>query len=621
MRPWSFVVLRRSCAGRAEGRTGGLLQGLRPVLWSAVPVVLAMLQTSCATCPLVEDGAEFTSSDGARVARVQGGTVEINGRQAGGSFDGIFSRGVTFSDDGKRSGFVGLRSSKAYPVVDGVEHGPYDNFWTRGVVFGPGGTRWASAVVRQGKWMMLIDGVEGDAYDMILGGEVMFSPDGTRVAYAARRKWSKVIVEDGGESEPMEDMLPEWFFTADGKLAYVSKEGGGWRVHIGAWSSEPFDWVLQPGPIPSPDGSTAAYVGSRDGKTMACINKACEQPYERIGAYKTIVRGSGVPGMLAGAIVGAALSVATAPVGVGVRVTQREGSDAFMLFSIIFSPDSRHHAYVAFDGTNSLLVVDGAERGELAGDVSIEHMVFNESSEILLYRLSETNRMETLPLPGAPVWDSSAFSMAEARPASATIAVNPDEPDCLVFVDGKYAGPSPVTVTVPPGKHAIRVEKEQFETQERETEVAAGRSLTLDVEMPQASEFRILTEVLEEYKHKHLLVAPETHPGQFANAKLSCRIPPHEVVMAVIDGTLANTAQECLVFTTSGIYVRNGLGKTLGRHYVPYDEMVRRGPPRGHPAFEVAITDDVSFNMSAASFPKSRLIPMLDELRERFAED
>jgi hypothetical protein len=71
-----------------------------------------------------------------------------------------------------------------------------------------------------------------------------------------------------------------------------------------------------------------------------------------------------------------------------------------------------------------------------------------------------------------------------ATGAGGTVTVSTDPPDAAVYVDGQFAGQSPVTVErVQPGDHRVRVVKEGFLENGRMVRISAGKTASLQLRL------------------------------------------------------------------------------------------------------------------------------------------
>src|SRR5213592_3676613 len=77
-----------------------------------------------------------------------------------------------------------------------------------------------------------------------------------------------------------------------------------------------------------------------------------------------------------------------------------------------------------------------------------------------------------------------AAAPTRATAAAGTVTVTTDPPDAAVYVDGQFAGRSPVTVDrVPPGDHRVRVVKDGYLEHGRTVAVSAGKTASLQLRL------------------------------------------------------------------------------------------------------------------------------------------
>ena len=351
---------------------GFCLYSLRSVL-----LFVFISLSACAFVPHVPNETEFKSPGGSKSALVKNGMVIVDGNKSTHIYDGIFSAGVRFSPDDRHFAYVGDKKGKLYLVVDDVEYGPYDDVAKEGVLFSPSENAAYLAVVQDGKWAVVIDGREGEKFDDIGAGSPVFSDDGSHWAYSARRGDKWVLVSDGVVSKEYNGTLKGTpLFTSTGKLVYGSLRYRRWIVHIDDWASEPYDDILVPWIILSPDRSKAAFVGVRDGKKIAVIEGEEETPYENIGFWKTSGSGMSTSYMFLG-------GYSVMPIHTGAPVRND------LVSSIIFSPDSRHYAYPAVDDKGVKIIADGVVVKEFPEKSILEQLEFRDDSKSLMYKVKD----------------------------------------------------------------------------------------------------------------------------------------------------------------------------------------------------------------------------------------
>jgi hypothetical protein len=138
--------------------------------------------------------------------------VIVDGRE-GPEYDKIAS--ITFSPDKKRMAYLAQKGAAYFAVVDGRESHGHTNISF--ISFSPDGKHVAYSIKKDEKEFVVVDGKEGPKYDRIRS--IKFSPDGTRVGYEAGRndnpgKWFAVI---DGQEGPAFDEIAGPYFSLDGQ--------------------------------------------------------------------------------------------------------------------------------------------------------------------------------------------------------------------------------------------------------------------------------------------------------------------------------------------------------------------------------------------------------------------
>ena len=183
-------------------------------------------------------------------------------------------------------------------------------------------------------------------YDQLLAGSFIFSADGQRYAYFAVRKGRIVVVCDSAEGLDFEDV----------RLARFS-----------------------------PDGKTLAYLGKHDGRVYAVINGKESAGYASCGSLTFSAKGQ----------------IAYSAERNGEAFVVRDGVEGRHYEGIVadtmtFSPDGAHLAYEARGKDNSMLVIDGAETGDIGGTLRGSRLIFDGPDVLraLLLHKSDVYRAE-----------------------------------------------------------------------------------------------------------------------------------------------------------------------------------------------------------------------------------
>jgi len=116
------------------------------------------------------------------------------------------------------------------------------------------------------------------------------------------------------------------------------------------------------------------------------------------------------------------------------------------------------------------------------------------------------------------------------------------------------------------------------------------------------------------HANRDLHITPNIPPNKLANARQSCTVAADDEVLALLDTSATRNAKSCLLFATSGIYVKNDLiANSPGRSFLPYSGFVDGGIKRSQ-RNEVSI-GGVNFNMAWCSISKDDLIKMLSDVQ------
>jgi Tol biopolymer transport system component len=214
--------------------------------------------------------------------------------------------------------------------------------------------RLAYVVKRNGKELAVVDNVEGKEYDKVAEkNEMYFSPDGKRLAFVARHQNKKLVVVDGAEEkeyDEIHDLFNPVFSPDSTKLAYIASTFDPIKQRLGLWYIK--DFVVVNGVEGQPYQMVEGILFSPDSKKLAYY------------ADKTWNRG-------------------TCIVVNGVEGPQYSG-----ISGAVFSPDSRRLAYAAFKWhpDRSLAVIDGKDGKEYEGSVeAVGNVIFSPDSKHTAY--------------------------------------------------------------------------------------------------------------------------------------------------------------------------------------------------------------------------------------------
>jgi len=314
--------------------------------------------------PAMNQESFISSPDGRRVAYMimagEGLAVVCDG-QKGESFEGIAEGSLAFSPDGKHFGYVGTRPGQQYVVVDGQVH-EYDGVSKQGIVFSPDGSRVGWVAARDKSQFAVIDGQEGHPYDGISPQGILFSPDGKRYAYVAHSAEKYVVVMDGEEG-PLLDALAGLQFTAHGRHAlYMGIREGKRHAVIDRAIYGPFEDLRPKSGSSVENPLLDVFEVSSDGSRVGFIAQRGEEMFVN------------VDGVESGPYRGCA-GLAISPDGSCVAYLATRGEGWFMMVngeerpgnafqSLSFSPDGKRLASIVKRGDKRLAQVDGVEGKE-----------------------------------------------------------------------------------------------------------------------------------------------------------------------------------------------------------------------------------------------------------------
>lgn len=185
-------------------------QKKKPLVAALAPAAragIAFGEVSLGKLPVDDKGELFSeiviAPDNMRYAYVEkvasGERVVVNGflndtfdKIAGG---GLSGPALTFSKNGGRMAYLGIRGDRTYPVVDGVMSRPLGGNKALYLIFSPDGERLAATAQIEGKQYNVIDGKPTLSYNET--GFVRFSPDSKRWMYWAKKDGREMVVVDG----------------------------------------------------------------------------------------------------------------------------------------------------------------------------------------------------------------------------------------------------------------------------------------------------------------------------------------------------------------------------------------------------------------------------------------
>lgn len=542
-----------------------------------------VLLPACSSVPLVADGTQFSNPDGSRTAVVQQGRVSFDGKPGDLRYDGIVDSGVTFSSDGKRAAYIGVRGQTFFLVVDGREYGPFDQVARAGVLISPRARRVALSLVIAGRWHLWLDGQLSGPFEGLAHGHPLFSDDESHVAYAALRGKNWSLVVDGVEQVLGEAIHYRGFgFTSGGEVyaTYLSAEG--YRLRLGQATSQAFDTIHLPGVMLSPGRRSLAFIASKGERMQVCVDLVCGRPHRLVGTRFQ----------------------ADASI-FGQRYTT--------VGAVAFSPDERHHAYVANNEAASI-VIDDSTAVELAKGQQVEWMRFDDSSQVLMVRLAGAPGLLTAMVPGVP-----RHAATHTMPQVAMLDIKVRQSEALVFVDQRYAGLSPLRVPVTAGRHEVRIQAPGRAGARVEVNAKAGEEVALELAAPPDPVRGTVHAAIATLNDSKLPLSTQAKPADLLRGRLLTSMPPSEDIIGV---ALYAAGGDALVFGESAIYVFNEFSSTSATprsHVIPYLEFARAPRATVHRAFEVTLTPNAVTKVAGMSIAKDRLIEFVESLRTQMA--
>lgn len=298
--------------------------------------------------------------------------------------------------------------------------------WSRRIAVSPDQKRVAVLVERDGKNAVVVDGKEETAFDDI-PAKPWFSPDSRRLAYTARRGDLQCMVVDGVEGKS-----------------------------YGLWSGMY--------PIFSPDSENVAYMAQRGSNTIVVAGFSESRPYRNL-------RSETPP-----AIVFSPDSkryAYSAELGAGQWAVVVDGKEGRVYSSASvpkFSADSRHVLYVARQGKDTFVVVDGIE-GPPFVDIPYGEGQFSPDGKRVAYQARITNGLYVLMTDGqaskpyAHIESSTSYFSPDSR--RITFAANKGGKACVV-IDGKespeYDGIAEMPLFSPDGRRVAHAPKRGWST-------------------------------------------------------------------------------------------------------------------------------------------------------------
>lgn len=248
--------------------------------------------------------------------------VLLNGEKIG-EYDRIVGtndgKGLVFSPDGKRLGFVAVNGHKSFIVVDGKE-GKYYDMTVSGLVFSQDSKHVVYNARHDGKEVIVKDEIEIMESNSLQSS--VCSPDCSRMACIYKEGDNKYVVVDGKPGERYDNITELKFSTNGKRFVYAAWCGDSMCAVVDGMEQKSYRWVMNI--TFSPDSKRMAYsAGLKGGKYECCIvvdgvegKSYSDRPWEELPEY---------------------------------------------ISTPVFSPDSKCVGYAVVMGNKSWMVVNGVE--------------------------------------------------------------------------------------------------------------------------------------------------------------------------------------------------------------------------------------------------------------------
>jgi Tol biopolymer transport system component len=291
--------------------------------------------------------------------------VTVNGIR-GKEYDGISRGRITYSPDSSHLAYAASDKGDEFAVIDGAEGERYGA--VARPVFSPNSVQVAYLVISRNGCAVVANGKQGKFYGAIGEGPI-FSPDSQHVVYVVEENGKSFVVVDGVEQKKYDKVYQGSItFSPDSRrVAYIAKSGDKWLVvadgkeHKAYESNDNYPTMSQP--IFSPDSRQVAYSAYhvKDGQRAEAVvvldgNEVnAEKKYNKNISCITFSADSKRLAYVAGVEKGYVVVVD------GLEAEM----DIIYAWDLVFSPDSKHLAYLAHRkdkvGTYTAVVLDGAE--------------------------------------------------------------------------------------------------------------------------------------------------------------------------------------------------------------------------------------------------------------------
>lgn len=263
------------------------------------------------------------------IVQQDGKTFVVVGQKEGKAYHEIVKNDLLLARAGSRIGYRARAAAKAHPimVIDSTESKDYDKVGA--LSFSGDGRHVSYAAGANKREFFMIDGVTGEEYDRVISPSFVFSPDGKHFAYGGIREEKKkvVVVVDWREQFVCDEMGLPLFSPDSQRLAYTIRRDKTMSVVLDGKELPAYDDVSADSLRFSPDSQRLAYTAVR-------LSPAKDE--------------KGKDGVIA-------------RVFYVVDGKELHNYEQLLVGSLIFSPDSKHFAYIAVKEGRFTVVRDGVE--------------------------------------------------------------------------------------------------------------------------------------------------------------------------------------------------------------------------------------------------------------------
>lgn len=382
------------------------------------------------------------------VAASDGGMQVFKNAKAEKKYDHIAKGYPVFSPVQSQLGYIADKNGRYYVIIAGKESPEYDGACC--LKFSPNGKYNAFIAQDKEKQFVVLNGHRMKSFDMIdRAFGVLFSPDSTKVAYVAKNiSENKVRLILNGDETPPRDTISEVVFRPDsGELAYIATIDREYFVFRGDTKEGPYDKAE--GLIWAPGSKQLAYIVIKGGKFLIVNNGVTEfagdfSPqtiFYESGGYASRVQQITPPVFSPDGSLMAFTRVEKGKF--RFVIGGRTGPFFDSLSAIVFSPDSKHFAYIGVNRTSEgvrMQVIHDQTRSPFYEE--IDKPVFSPDSRHLAYRVGNDgksfmvfdgeaqNPYDTLGLPYFSP-DSSKMAYRAKKAKHVIMVVNGEESSFL----------------------------------------------------------------------------------------------------------------------------------------------------------------------------------------------